>query len=201
MAFYEPQWAVVGDTFVCGAAFAPSIVYRSSTFEDNPDLKDRRYNTENGIYSPKCGLDHVTMSWGHDEYLYRVLRNHGTTLPDEALYMIRYWLLIVYFLGKTSEELLLEKCETKFKRRPACLTHCVYKSVIRFGIKLKNELIMVRNALKLGSTGGVNNEAKLAGIPARVLNVCPILSNCLSSNETGAAWLRAKIKANTKMTA
>lgn len=30
------------------------------------------------------------MSWGHDEYLYRVLRNHGTTLPDEALYMIRY---------------------------------------------------------------------------------------------------------------
>lgn len=90
MAFYEPQWAVVGDTFVCGAAFAPSIVYRSNTFDENPDLNDARYNTEYGIYSPNCGLDQVTMSWGHDEYLYRVLRNHGTTLPDEALYMIRW---------------------------------------------------------------------------------------------------------------
>lgn len=36
------------------------------------------------------------MSWGHDEYLYRVLRNHGATLPDEALYMIRYEKLRVY---------------------------------------------------------------------------------------------------------
>lgn len=89
MAFYEPQWAVVGDTFVCGAAFAPSIVYRSNTFEENPDLNDARYNTQYGIYSANCGLDQVTMSWGHDEYLYRVLRNHGATLPDEALYMIR----------------------------------------------------------------------------------------------------------------
>jgi len=34
-------------------------------------------------------LDNVTMSWGHDEYLYRVLRHNSTTLPDEALYMIR----------------------------------------------------------------------------------------------------------------
>ena len=41
------------------------------------------------MYSPNCGLKKVTMSWGHDEYLYRVLINHGTTLPDEALYMIR----------------------------------------------------------------------------------------------------------------
>lgn len=30
------------------------------------------------------------MSWGHDEYLYRVLRHNNTTLPNEALYMIRY---------------------------------------------------------------------------------------------------------------
>lgn len=89
MAFYEPQWAVVGDTFALGTAFAPSIVYRSDTFDENPDLNDTRYNTKYGIYSPNCGLDKVTMSWGHDEYLYRVLRNHGTTLPDEALYMIR----------------------------------------------------------------------------------------------------------------
>lgn len=48
------------------------------------------YSTECGMYSPHCGLDSVTMSWGHDEYLYRVLENHGHSLPDEALAMIRY---------------------------------------------------------------------------------------------------------------
>lgn len=90
MAFYEPQWAVVGDTFPLGTSFASSIVYRADTFDLNPDLNDPRYNTKYGIYSPNCGLDNVALSWGHDEYLYRVLRNHGTTLPDEALYMIRY---------------------------------------------------------------------------------------------------------------
>jgi len=30
------------------------------------------------------------MSWGHDEYMYRVLKHNNTTLPEEALYMIRY---------------------------------------------------------------------------------------------------------------
>ena len=49
-----------------------------------------RCSTKYGIYSAGCGLDNVMMSWGHDEYLYRVLINHGATLPDEALYMIRY---------------------------------------------------------------------------------------------------------------
>jgi len=91
MAFYdEPQWAVVGDTFPVGAAFAPSIVYRQDSFELNPDLADPRYSSKYGIYEPNCGLDEVTMSWGHDEYLYRVLRHNGSTLPEQALYMIRY---------------------------------------------------------------------------------------------------------------
>ena len=43
MAFYEPQWAVVGDTFPLGVAFASSIVYRNDSFDSNPDLNDPRY--------------------------------------------------------------------------------------------------------------------------------------------------------------
>jgi len=44
MAIYgEPQWAVVGDTFPVGCAFAPSIVYRETSFEKNSDLHDPRY--------------------------------------------------------------------------------------------------------------------------------------------------------------
>lgn len=101
MAFYnEPQWAVVGDTFPVGCEFAPSIVYRETSFEANPDLKDSRYNTKTGMYSTNCGLSKVTMSWGHDEYLYRVLKHNNATLPEEALYMIRFHSFYPWHSGK-----------------------------------------------------------------------------------------------------
>ncbi|XP_054279607.1 inositol oxygenase-like [Macrosteles quadrilineatus] len=91
MAFYnEPQWAVVGDTFPVGCAWANSIVYRDSSFHDNPDGKNPKYNTKYGMYKPNCGLENVMMSWGHDEYLYRVLRHNNCKLPERALYMIRF---------------------------------------------------------------------------------------------------------------
>lgn len=92
MAFYgEPQWAVVGDTFPVGCLPVDTIPYRETSFNNNPDLANPSFNTKYGIYSPNCGLDKVTMSWGHDEYMYRVLKNHKScTLPEEGLYMIRY---------------------------------------------------------------------------------------------------------------
>ncbi|KAF7662078.1 hypothetical protein LDENG_00247020 [Lucifuga dentata] len=39
----EPQWAVVGDTFPVGCKFQNSIVFRDSTFLDNPDAKNPTY--------------------------------------------------------------------------------------------------------------------------------------------------------------
>lgn len=68
MAFYdEEQWAVVGDTYVVGCQFAPSIVYRETSFEKCPDFWNSKYNSKFGIYSENCGLDNVLLSWGHDE--------------------------------------------------------------------------------------------------------------------------------------
>ncbi|KAG1935040.1 inositol oxygenase [Pimephales promelas] len=91
MALYgEPQWAVVGDTFPVGCKFQDSIVFRNSTFEGNPDVKNPTLNTEFGIYKPQSGLDNVLMSWGHDEYLYQVMKFNKCTIPEEGLYMIRY---------------------------------------------------------------------------------------------------------------
>lgn len=84
--FGEPQWAVVGDTFPVGCKHSDKIVY-PEFFEANPDSKDERYNTKYGIYEPNCGLRNVHMSWGHDEYLYQMLKDY---LPEPALYMIRY---------------------------------------------------------------------------------------------------------------
>lgn len=84
--FGEPQWAVVGDTFPVGCKFSDKIVY-PEFFDANPDAKDERYNTKLGVYQENCGLDNVKMSWGHDEYLYQIMKDY---LPEPALYMIRY---------------------------------------------------------------------------------------------------------------
>ena len=84
--FGEPQWAVVGDTFPTGCPYSPKIVY-SEFFAANPDAQNAQYQAGTGIYAPGCGLGAVTMSWGHDEYLYHVTKDH---LPQPALYMIRY---------------------------------------------------------------------------------------------------------------
>lgn len=84
--FGEPQWAVVGDTFPVGCKFSDKIVY-PEFFNANPDHTDERYNTKLGVYKENCGLNNVHMSWGHDEYLYHIMKDY---LPEEGLYMIRY---------------------------------------------------------------------------------------------------------------
>jgi inositol oxygenase len=82
----EPQWAVVGDTFPVGCRYSDKIVF-PEFFAANPDFGVPEYQTRCGIYHEGCGLDAVHLSWGHDEYLYRVVRPY---LPEEALAMIRY---------------------------------------------------------------------------------------------------------------
>ena len=84
--FGEPQWAVVGDTFPVGCAFSDRIVF-AEFFADNPDSTSAAYQSPEGVYRAGCGLRNVHMSWGHDEYLYHVLKDY---LPEPALYMIRY---------------------------------------------------------------------------------------------------------------
>eukprot|EP00256_Glycine_max_P062969 XP_014632632.1 uncharacterized protein LOC100794523 isoform X1 [Glycine max] len=84
-----PQWAVVGDSFPLGCAFHEANTH-FKYFKDNPDSNNPAYNTKKGIYDEGCGLDNVMMSWGHDEYMYLVTKGNNTTLPSEALFIIRY---------------------------------------------------------------------------------------------------------------
>lgn len=82
----EPQWAVVGDTFPVGCAYSDKVVY-PEYFALNPDHNDPYLQTKYGIYTPNCGLDNVHMSWGHDEYLYQVVKDY---LPEEGAFIIRF---------------------------------------------------------------------------------------------------------------
>jgi inositol oxygenase len=82
----EPQWAVVGDTFPVGCKFSEKIVF-SEFFSANPDINNPKLSSRLGIYEEGCGLDKVDLSWGHDEYIYHVVKDR---MPEEALYMLRY---------------------------------------------------------------------------------------------------------------
>ncbi|VVC31994.1 Inositol oxygenase [Cinara cedri] len=118
----EPQWSVVGDTFPVGCAWGNSIVYRDTTFNGNPDTYDPRFNTKIGIYAKNCGLNNVLMSWGHDEYLYRVLLHNKTTIPRKGLHMIRFHSFYPWHSGGdydflcTKEDLEMKKWVLEFNK-------------------------------------------------------------------------------------
>ncbi len=74
----EAQWAVVGDTFPVGCGYSDRIVF-PEFFAENPDASVPAYQTQCGIYHEGCGLDQIHLSWGHDEYLYHVVKDY---LPE-----------------------------------------------------------------------------------------------------------------------
>lgn len=90
--FGEPHHFVAGDTFPVGCQISDKCVHYS-------DINMCEYwSKPEGIYKTGCGLNKLLMSWGHDEYLYQVLKNYYTTrliqpvdkLPNIALDIIRY---------------------------------------------------------------------------------------------------------------
>jgi inositol oxygenase len=78
----EGQWDVVGDTFVVGCKFSEKIIY-PDTFKENVDSRDEKLMSENGIYEEGCGMDNVLLSWGHDEYLYHVMKTQSQRMSHQ----------------------------------------------------------------------------------------------------------------------
>ncbi|TQE08213.1 hypothetical protein C1H46_006180 [Malus baccata] len=59
-------------------------------FKDKLNYNNPSYNTKCGIYSQGCGLETVTMSWRHEDYMYLVAKENGATLPQAGSFIIRY---------------------------------------------------------------------------------------------------------------
>lgn len=114
MFFYgaQGQWDVVGDTFPVGCAFDKKNIYLN-LFAANEDFYHPVYSTDNGIYEPGCGMDNLMLSWGHDVYLYHVVKDQSL-LTKEALAIIRYHSFYPWhkdgayhrFMNKHDEEML-----------------------------------------------------------------------------------------------
>ena len=85
--FDEPNWVIVGDTYVVGCEFPKSIVYYD-TLKNNSDFD--KYD-KLGIYEYGCGLDNLNITFGHDEYLYQVLKqNNNHMISQKYMDIIRY---------------------------------------------------------------------------------------------------------------
>ena len=103
------QWGIVGDTYILGCKIPDTIVYPEFN-QDQPNAT----HSELGIYNKHCGLDNCFITWGHDEFMYRVLLNNKNTLPKEALYIIRYHSL---YLDENNEYTQFEN-EIDVKMKP-----------------------------------------------------------------------------------
>lgn len=119
------QWAIVGDTFITGCPIPNEIVYPEFN-QYNLDTKNNEFmiNDENnyGIYKKGCGLDNVIVSWGHDEYLYRVISEQSRylldfecKLPKEALYIIRYHSLYLWHDKEKYQEIVNQQDRDNLK--------------------------------------------------------------------------------------
>lgn len=105
------QWGLVGDVFAVGCAIPESCVYPEFNAL-NPDMANPEFNSELGMYEQGCGLDALTLAWGHDEYLYQVLKHHKpNNLPEAGMVMIRYHSFYPWHSGGSYQALLTAKDE------------------------------------------------------------------------------------------
>jgi inositol oxygenase len=98
----QNQFSIVGDTWIVGHPIPNSIVYP----EFNSLNKDQINNLT--VYEKNCGLNNCVISFGHDEYLYQVLKFNKCSIPEEGMDMIRYHSLYVWHTFGAYSELMNE---------------------------------------------------------------------------------------------
>ena len=100
----KKQFSIVGDTFILGCPIPDTIVYSEFNIFNSYHYNKRKYNyyklsekEKLGIYNKNCGLNNVKCSFGHDEYLYQLLKyNNVNNLPQQAYYIIRFHSLYLW---------------------------------------------------------------------------------------------------------
>ena len=88
----KEQWGLVGDTFITGCKIPDSIILP----EYNKLNSDNNKYDKIGLYKENIGLENTLCCFGHDEYLYRMLKYNNINLPEEVYYMIRYHSLYLW---------------------------------------------------------------------------------------------------------
>ena len=93
------QWSIVGDTFITGCDIPDNIIFN----EFNQYNKDHKKINK---YKARCGLSKCEISFGHDEYMYYLLKKNNHSMPQDAEYIIRYHSLYLYHSSDSYDYLL-----------------------------------------------------------------------------------------------
>ena len=110
--FNEPNWCVVGDTYPVGCKFSEKIVYYD-TLKNNTDFN--KYS-KLGIYEYGCGIDNLYLSFGHDEYLYQVLKqNTNHKIEKKYMDIIRFHSFYPWHTGNDYYYFMNEKDKETLK--------------------------------------------------------------------------------------
>jgi inositol oxygenase len=123
------QWSIVGDTFITGCPIPNSIVL--------PEYNSLNIDHCSGVnmYSPGCGLYNTNVSFGHDEYMYRMLVANKHKMPKQAEYIVRYHSLYAWHSGKEYDYLENEE-DKKMKH--------IVKDFSKFDLYTKNDELPIK---------------------------------------------------------
>ena len=142
----KTQWALVGDTFITGCPLPKNIVlsqYNQFNVDniDSKDSKDNNENSNNNKYISGCGLKNCSVSFGHDEYMYRLLIANTHKMPKEAEYIVRYHSLYAWHSGDEYNYLEDEEDKKMKKIVKEFNNFDLYTKDDTLPIKWNNELI------------------------------------------------------------
>lgn len=123
------QWSIVGDTFITGCPLVNSLIL--------PEYNILNLDQQDGIniYEYGCGLRKCSISFGHDEYMYRLLLANSHTMPLEADYIIRYHSLYAWHSG-TDYDYLQDNTDIKMKP--------IVKEFSQFDLYTKNDTLPIK---------------------------------------------------------
>jgi len=84
-------------TLSCRSRVVGCLAPRCASFSEyrnlNKDGTDPRYNSPNGMYNNKCGLDDVLLMWTGPEYMYHMIKHNSLAIPEDGLAMLRLFSL------------------------------------------------------------------------------------------------------------
>jgi inositol oxygenase len=150
------QWALVGDTFITGCPIPKNIVLaqynelnldNENSNENSNEHSNEHTNNSKNKYTSGCGLSNCSVSFGHDEYMYRLLIANTHKMPKEAEYIVRYHSLYTWHSG-TEYDYLEDDEDKKMKNIVKEFNNFdLYTKDDTLPIKWSNELIKYYSAL------------------------------------------------------
>lgn len=97
------QWSIVGDTFITGCKIPNNVVLSEFNIYNKDHIENNNY------YKNNTGLDNCSISFGHDEYMYRLMKANNHKMPREAEFIIRYHSLYAWHSSENYDYLQNEE--------------------------------------------------------------------------------------------